>query len=43
MKPIEFRGTALDDLRDFPHSAVREAGYQLDKVQKNSANHQAEY
>ena len=33
MKPIEFRGTALGDLRDFPQSAKREAGHQLDKVQ----------
>ena len=33
MKPIEFRGSSLNDLRDFPHSAVREVGYQLDKVQ----------
>jgi phage-related protein len=33
MKPIAFQGTALDDLRDFPNSAKREAGYQLDKVQ----------
>ena len=33
MKPIEFRGTALDDLRGFPQTAMREAGYQLDKVQ----------
>jgi phage-related protein len=33
MKPIEFRGTALDDLRGFPPSAMREAGYQLDRVQ----------
>jgi len=33
MKPIEFKGTSLSDLRDFPHSAVREVGYQLDKVQ----------
>ena len=32
MKPIEFRGTALGDLRDFPQSAKREAGHQLDKV-----------
>lgn len=32
-KPIEFRGSALDDLRDFPASAKREAGYQLDQVQ----------
>lgn len=33
MKAIEFRGTALGDLRDFPSSAKREAGHQLDKVQ----------
>ena len=33
MKPVEFRGTALVDMRDFPQSAMREAGYQLDKVQ----------
>ncbi|NDP40499.1 MAG: type II toxin-antitoxin system RelE/ParE family toxin [Rhodoferax sp.] len=33
MKPIEFRGTALVDLRDFPHSVKRDAGYQLGKVQ----------
>ncbi len=33
MKPIEFRGTALVDLRDFPQSAKRDAGYQLGKVQ----------
>jgi phage-related protein len=33
MKTIEFKGTSLNDLRDFPHSAVREIGYQLDKVQ----------
>lgn len=33
MKPIEFRGTSLDDLRGFPQAAMREAGYQLDKVQ----------
>ena len=26
MKPIEFRGTALDDLRAFPQAAMREAG-----------------
>jgi phage-related protein len=32
-KPIEFRGSALMDLRDFPVSARREAGYQLDQVQ----------
>ena len=32
-KPIEFRGSALDDLRSFPVSARREVGYQLDLVQ----------
>jgi phage-related protein len=33
-KPIEFRGSALDDLRAFPRAARREAGYQLDQVQR---------
>ncbi|CDX60087.1 conserved hypothetical protein [Mesorhizobium plurifarium] len=33
MKILEFRGSALTDLRAFPNSARREAGYQLDKVQ----------
>ena len=32
-KPVEFRGSALDDLRAFPEAARREAGYQLDQVQ----------
>jgi phage-related protein len=32
-KPVEFRGSALDDLRGFPQAARREAGYQLDRVQ----------
>jgi phage-related protein len=32
-KPIEFRGTSLDDLRNFPLIARREAGFQLDRVQ----------
>ncbi len=32
-KPVEFLGSALNDLRDFPLSARREAGYQIDKVQ----------
>jgi phage-related protein len=32
-KPVEFRGSALDDLRAFPASARREAGHQLDQVQ----------
>ncbi len=34
MKTVEFRGTALNDLRRFPQSAMRDAGYQLDKVQR---------
>lgn len=32
-KDVIFRGSALDDLRAFPGSARREAGYQLDHVQ----------
>lgn len=32
-KPIEFLGTALNDLRAFPLTARREAGYQLEQVQ----------
>ena len=34
MKPVEFRGKALDDLRRFPQSARRAAGYQIDRVQR---------
>jgi phage-related protein len=34
MKPAAFVGTALDVLRDFPPDARREAGYQLDRVQR---------
>ncbi|HSO82790.1 type II toxin-antitoxin system RelE/ParE family toxin [Thiocapsa sp.] len=33
-KPIEFRGSALDDLRAFTVGARREAGYQLDQLQQ---------
>ncbi len=33
-KPVEFRGSALADLRSFPQAARREAGYQLDRVQR---------
>ena len=33
-KPVEFRGSALDDLRSFPVPARREAGHQLDRVQR---------
>lgn len=32
--PVEFRGSALDDLRAFPVSARREAGHQLDLAQR---------
>lgn len=34
IKPVEFRGSALDDLRAFPISARREAGHQIDLVQQ---------
>lgn len=33
VKPVEFRGSSLDDLRAFPLEAKREAGHQLDQVQ----------
>lgn len=33
MKELRFRGSSLDELRKFPYLAVREAGYQMDKVQ----------
>lgn len=33
MKELLFRGSSLDDLRKFPAPVVREAGYQMDKVQ----------
>jgi phage-related protein len=32
-KPVIFLGSSIDDLRAFPMSARREAGYQLDLVQ----------
>src|SRR5882724_7010219 len=35
-KPVEFRGSALDDLCAFPEAARREAGYQLDQIQRGS-------
>ncbi len=37
MKTVEFRGASLDDLRSFPQTAMRDAGYQLDKVQNGLA------
>jgi phage-related protein len=32
-KPVEFRGSSLDDLRAFPSTARRNAGHQLDRLQ----------
>ena len=32
-KPVEFRGSSLQDLRAFPAAAKREAGHQIDLVQ----------
>ena len=32
-KPVEFRGSALKDLKDFPLLPRRELGYQIDQVQ----------
>jgi phage-related protein len=34
LKPLDWVGTALDDLRRFPEEARNEAGYQLDKIQR---------
>jgi len=34
MKLVAFVGSALDELRDFPASARREAGHQVDRVQR---------
>ncbi|MEN9865293.1 MAG: hypothetical protein RL748_883 [Pseudomonadota bacterium] len=34
MKPVKFRASSLADLRDFPLTARREAGYQIDQVQQ---------
>jgi phage-related protein len=34
MKDVVFLGAALDDLRAFPPTARREAGHQLDQVQR---------
>ena len=33
-KPLEFKGSSLDNLRAFPLEARREAGLQLDRVQR---------
>jgi phage-related protein len=37
LKPIEFAGDSLARLRNFPASARRSAGYQLDRVQRGLA------
>lgn len=37
MKPIAFEGDALDRLREFPPTARRVAGFQLDRVQHGLA------
>ena len=39
VKPIAFLGGSLDDLRGFPVDARREAGYQLDRVQRGLDPH----
>lgn len=33
-RPVEFRGSSLEDLRAFPKFARREAGHQVDQVQR---------
>ncbi len=33
MKTVEFLGSSLDDLRSFPVPVMREAGYQIDRLQ----------
>jgi phage-related protein len=33
-KPVEFRGTSLEDLRAFPKDARQEAGFQLDRLER---------
>ena len=34
IKPVDFCGNALDELRQFPEVARRAAGYELDRVQR---------
>ncbi|HMK79345.1 MAG TPA: type II toxin-antitoxin system RelE/ParE family toxin [Xanthobacteraceae bacterium] len=34
MKPVVFLGASLEDLRAFPERARRDAGFQLDRVQR---------
>lgn len=37
MKPIVFLGSSLESIREFPVAVKREAGYELDKVQRGDA------
>lgn len=37
LKPVEFRGRSLNELRDFPKGARTAAGYQIDRVQRGLA------
>lgn len=37
LKPIAFAGRSLEDVRDFPPEARRDAGHQLDRVQRGLA------
>ena len=34
MKPVTFLGDSLDKVREFPAGARREAGFQIDRVQR---------
>ena len=34
LKPVTFLGSSLDDLRDFPLVAKKDAGHQIDQVQR---------
>ncbi len=34
VKPLQFVGSSLDDLRDFPAEVRRQAGFELDAVQR---------
>ncbi|WP_371419902.1 type II toxin-antitoxin system RelE/ParE family toxin [Tardiphaga sp.] len=34
MKPVSFIGNSLDEVRAFPDSARREAGFQIDRLQR---------
>ena len=37
MKSVQFCGKSLDDLRSFPATAMREAGFQIDRIQHGFA------